>query len=487
MSAFIALINLLWSVRIVGNLLSYLHLWWVKEYRVDRMLIHLRTEQGKRWLLPGWRPPPLNPKTIILGVTAGGIILITYLWLPLALFLKLLLIDLFTFPLTFFLVFLVSLPTKIYHAWIIRQAVKKLRRHQPMLVIGITGSYGKTSTKDYLAAILATQFKVLKTSASKNSAIGIAEVVLRNLRPEHEVLVVEMGAYKRGEIKQMAGMVRPQIGIITAINAQHQDLFGSLENTMQAKSELTAGLIGRRIAIFNADNPLTLEMAEKAKREGLKVWLYGRKSKEQSEAEQFFRATEIQADLRQVSFMCEHGEEKCRVETKVLGEHQVGNILAALAAAVACGLTLKEAARAAREITAPAGVMQPVRGIKGASFLDDTFNNNPDAALAALKFIAKYPGKKILVFQPMIELGKYAQTCHRQVGELAAKICDSVILTNSNWSRDFKFGLSRVAKKVPVSVSRPDQAAAFIRSAVGKGDVVLFKGKEAKNVLNRLV
>ena len=108
---------------------------------------------------------------------------------------------------------MLNAPTGIYHKLLIAKAIRKLRDHKSMIVIGITGSYGKTTTKEYLASILSTRFRVLKTEASKNSPIGIAEVILRKLTSQHEVFVVEMGAYKIGEIAEMAAMARPQIGI----------------------------------------------------------------------------------------------------------------------------------------------------------------------------------------------------------------------------------------------------------------------------------
>lgn len=475
-----------WSLRIVGNLLTYVHLWWVKEYRFDRMLIHLRTAQGKRIFFPFWKRPPLSPKTITVTLLSGVVLLGFFSLLPLSLFLRFITIDIATFPLTWIVVGLLKLPTLVYHEVLITIAVRKLRAHKPMMVVGITGSYGKTSTKDYLTSILSNRFRVLKTEASKNSPIGIAETVIRQLRSDHEIFVVEMGAYKRGEIARMAKMVRPQIGIITAINPQHQDLFGSLETTMRAKYELVQGLVGQGTAIFNADDKRTCQMAEWAKRDGREVWWWSREETKASFGERFFAARDIKADFSGVEFTCVAGKEKVKVSAKVPGEHQVSNILAAMAAAVALGMKLREAAAAAWQIKSAAKVMELVKGVNGSMFINDTFNNNPAAAKAALSFLSKNKGRKILVFQPMIELGSFTESSHEEVGEHAARVCDGIILTNTNFQEAFTCGVRKVSKNTPVMVLAPTQAAAYIQARAGKGDIVLFKGKEAEHVLIRL-
>lgn len=472
--AIVQIVTIFWVVRIVFNVLTYTQLWWVKEYRWDRMLIHLGTRQGKRILWPEHRRPPISPKStllVLLSLSVTGCIV----WVvSLPILLRLAIADMLSFPITWILVFILNVPTRVYHALLIVLAVRKLRSHKPMIVIGITGSYGKTSVKDYLATILSTKFRVVKTEASKNSPIGIAEVILKSLKPDHEVFVVEMGAYKVEEIKEMAEMVRPQIGIVTAINPQHQDLFGSLENTMKAKYELIEGLEGSRIAILNADDERVRTMAGWAKRDGCDVW------------ERRFSATDVKAGFEGLEFTCNFGKEKARVKSPVIGAHQVGNILIAIAGAVASGMTIHEAAKAAINIRPTPKVLEVIPGVNGSTFINDTFNNNPDSVKAALDVLKWCKTKRFLVFQPMIELGGYARKSHASVGAYAARICDEIVLTNRNFYEDFMKGVRSVSEKMRVSVLSSEKAAGIIRDAVGKGDVVLFKGKEAEHVLQAL-
>jgi len=273
MSTIQIVLALLWAVRIGINIFSYITLWFMKEYRPDRMLIHLKkTTQGKFILFPSWKVPPFSLKTCALTGLLFSSELALFLLLPYQLFVKLLIMDCALFPLSFLFVVVLRIPTKLFHIYKIGRAKKLLSNHQWKAVIGITGSYGKTSTKDFIATILEGAYPVLKTEASKNSSIGISETVLSYLTPKHQMFVVEMGAYGRGEIKEMAELVKPCIGIITAINAQHQDLFGSIETTMRAKYELLQNLVGQKIAIINEDIEETHRMGQWATKENIQVW-----------------------------------------------------------------------------------------------------------------------------------------------------------------------------------------------------------------------
>lgn len=477
----IAILSVLWTLRIVGNVMSFVRLWWVKEYRWDRMIIHLKTVQGRGVYFLPWKLPHCSPKSVVLIGMSLMLLVVVVLSSGLPVLLALFIADILSFPLTFLLVGIVNLPVKLYHLSVIHRAEVRLRAQAHLTVIGITGSYGKTSTKDYLAAIVSSNYTTLKTEASKNAPIGIAEVVVSSLR-DHEVFVVEMGAYKKGEVAYMSRLVRPEIAIVTAINAQHQDLFGSLENTMRAKYELVANLTGRRIAIMNADDSRVRTMGEWAKRDGATVWWYGKENSVPG-GDHTFRATDIRADLYGVRFICFMGRTSVSVHANVVGAHQVSNILAAIAGAVAIGMTFKEAARAAGRIVSAKNVLELVSGVNGLTLIDDTFNNNPDAAKAALDVLAWGPEKRILVFQPMIELGAYTSSAHADVGAYVARICDAIILTNPNWAEDFIRGVRSVSREIPVSVLNGAKAAAYIRTIASDGGTVLGKGKEAKGVL----
>ncbi len=481
MTPLIRSLSVLWMVRIVANVVSYVRLWRIKEYRIDRMMIHLGTTQGRQILFIPWKTPPLTPKTF--GVTVASIALlgIVYVALPVHPLVKLAVLDVVSFGVTALFVILTSVPTFLYHEILIRKAVRILRRHTPMRVIGITGSFGKTSTKEFLSCILSKQFRVVATEASKNSPIGIAEVVLRQMTPETQVFIVEMGAYTIGEIARMTDMVRPDIGIVTGINPQHQDLFGSMERTKRAKYELLHGLRGKRIAIVAVDNKHTRELAAWSTKEGCDVWSYAVAKTVSGKVA--FRARDITQKGGTVKFTLSWNGRSQKVTVPIIGEHFAGNITAAIAAAVAAGMDFADACQAASTIKPLPKTMTPMVMEGGALLIDDTCNNNPDAAKAAIRYLATMKGKKILVFQPMIELGSFAPASHREVGELAARVCDDIILTNANWYEHFAEGVARFDANKRAYVLSPQETARFVTMTARKGDTILFKGKEAEAAL----
>lgn len=489
MNVLFIILVLTWCVRIFANILSYINLWFVKEYRFDRMFIYLKTPQGKRILFIPFRRPPLSPKTITLFLLSNVGLSFFFFFMPLPILFRLLIIDVCTFPAISLFVLILKIPTLFYHETLIVLAVRKLRRHAQMKVVGITGSFGKTSTKQFLSTILSTKFNVLSTEGSKNSPIAIAETILKNLRPEHEVFIVEMGAYKQGEIAQMTRMVQPQIGIITAINAQHQDLFGTIEMTMKAKYELIEGLTGKKIAIFNKDNTYTREMIGWAKRDHREVWEYSvdDATRTQKDVRNIITATDIEATLNGSTFRISFGDKREYVSVSVVGEHQISNILAAVAGAVVTGMTFSDAVRAVSNIRPVPKVMEVHKGINGSIFINDTYNNNPDSARAALKVLHKTKGKKHLVFQPMVELGSYADSSHEEVGKSAGEVCDEIILTNPNFYTAFQKGVHSINASMEVRIMSAQDATKALHVSIQKGDTTLFKGKEAEAVYQRLI
>lgn len=470
------------SAKIVLNILYYIHLWYVKEYRFDRMAIHLKTDQARQLFFPPLKKPPLTPKTLFLFGSSIFLLGLTLIVLSKSLFVAVVLIYLLAFPVVCLFVALTKIPTFLYHEYIISKALAKLRKHKKMLVIGITGSYGKTTTKEFLTTILSTKYNVLKTPESKNSPIAIAETILKSLRQEHEIFVVEMGAYKKGEIARMCEMVKPEIGILTALNEQHQDLFGSMETRITAKYELLAGLSGKKIAIVNADNEYTKQMGLRGQADRLDVWWYTTKEV----AEATLSASDIHADTQSISFTLHYKNQKSKTRISVLGEHQVSNVLAATGAALASGMTYAQVIDSFDKITSFNKTMQAISGVNGSIFINDTFNNNPDAAVAAIAYLIKTKGKKILVFQPMIELGEHEQQAHERVGEAAGTVCDSIFLTNTNFKDSFMKGAHRAQGDKKVYTFSAHETALQIKKVVGPGDTVLFKGKEAEAVLRLL-
>lgn len=475
-------ISFLWLVRISANVVSWTSLWWIKEYRFDRMAIHLKTKQGKKILFPSYRVPPRSLRSISVVCVSLSIIVLFFLVTGVNI-VSVITADLLSFPLVSFIVLLSHIPIFMYHSFRIRQATAIMKRRSDVLVIGITGSYGKTSTKEYLSTILSDSVSTLKTQESKNSPIGIAEVIIRMLKPEHKVFVVEMGAYKIGEIGAMCDIVRPQIGIVLSVNPQHQDLFGSIETTMKAKYELIEHLSGKNIAIVNYDDRRVRTLSEWAIRDGHHVWFVTKESKEKLKNDTYIIA-DIESTLSRLRFSVTCGTQQGEVSTSIIGSHQVINITSAIAGAIAAGMPFPKAVSSSMKLTRVAHVLEKVKGIHGSVFIDDTFNNNPDAAKAAISILSPYKKRKILVFQPMIELGTYAQSSHYDVGVAAGKVCDEVLLVGEDWSEHFIKGVRASGGRCVVHVLSIHKAVAYLRAHVTSKDVILFKGKSAGAVLS---
>jgi UDP-N-acetylmuramoyl-tripeptide--D-alanyl-D-alanine ligase len=353
------------------------------------------------------------------------------------------------------------------------RAGRKLKRLAPM-VVGITGSYGKTSTKYFTEALLEPRFRVLKTRASFNTMLGVCRAINEELGPEHEVLIVEMGAYRRGEIRDMARFTRPHIGVLTAIGPQHLERFGSIEIIEQAKFELLESLSATGIAVVNNDDPRVRRLAD-----GLTVPHVRRYGIESAPGGLDLTARSISHGPEGLSFtLVERDGKRAEVKTRLIGLHNVGNILAAATVARAAGVSL-------REVAATIGRLQPVphrlemhTGADGVTVIDDAYNSNPVGASNALDALAEFKtGRKILVTPGMVELGAEQDARNEEFGTRAAGVCDFVILVGSRQTEAIRRGLDRrafPAERV-VSARNLDGGLEALKGIVRPGDVVLFE------------
>lgn len=465
----------------------YVHLWYVKEYRFDRMMIHLHTPQGKSVLIPPYKLPPVSPKTVLLSFLLFCYASLVYFVAPFGIPGNSILVLCTLYGISWVFVWLLSVPTRIYHAYVISKAVQKLRRHTPMIVIGITGSYGKTSTKEFLATILSARYKVLKTEASKNSPIGIAETIHKYLTDDHEVFIVEMGAYRPGEIAKMCSMVHPSIGIVTAINPQHQDLFLSMDTTKKAKFELFEGLVGEKVAIGNMDNVHVADMLAWAKKIGCKTCGVRTTKNTHQGVDEYLTIGKTRSLPTSLSFSLTAPSGTLNIHTKIRGEHFRVNVACAIAASLEAGMDMPAITKASATLTNYDRSMEIADGPSGSVLINDTFNNNPDAAIASLAYAKKFPGNLYLVFQPMIELGSYTDASHYDVGKIAGSCCRAIYITNKNFYDSFARGIAESGKTPPeLYCLSPHEAAISLAKRLRARDVVLFKGKEAAFVFSEM-
>lgn len=520
-------------IKITRGTLSLVYLWQLKEYRFDRVWIHLReTYQGRqsvvgrenqiKWLLIILFPLILtNPAlTFLYGIAVLVVFLFdvrtalievysrtlkrpvftlkaTFIFLSVVI-LEFLLINIAFFDIyfwalvldrmvpifTIFFVFFLSFPTEIWRENKILQAIKYLRKNKQslrsgklknLLVIGVTGSYGKSSTKEFIAKLLSYRFRVLKTRGTNNTPIGIANTITsKDFAKNTEIFVVEMGAYKKGEITQMCQIVRPKIGVLTGISPQHMSLFGSINNIIEGKYELIEALPKNGLAIFNGNNNYCRELYEKTEIRKL-IYSFGEKSD--------IKVSNIRVNKFNVNFRIHEKNKVFYLSSKLLGKQNIEDLLAAILIARFLGMDFTQIKNAVSSINYLPMTMKPIKTHRGAVLIDDTFNASPDSVLAAIDYMRVYKRRrKILVLQPMIELGKEVKDLHYKVGQ-ACKSLTKVFLTNDNFYRDFMRGAK---KKNLVEVLPPQEIARKLRKWIGEGDVVVFEGKESLKILKDL-
>lgn len=300
----------------------------------------------------------------------------------------------------------------------LQQIARFWRRKLELRVIGITGSVGKSSTKEMVAEVLSQRYRTLKSPGNLNNEIGLPLTMLR-LGSGYERAVLEMGFYVPGEIAFLCDIAQPVIGIVTNIGTVHAERAGSQEAIFLGKSELVQSLPPDGTAILNFDDPWVRKMEEKTH---ARLFYYGLSS----EADLW--ADNIQGlGLEGIRFNLHYQNETLNVRVPLIGRHSVHTALRAAATGLVEGLTWQEIFEGLRQGHTQLRLVA-VRSQNGALLLDDTYNASPESMLAALNLLDELDGRKIGVLGDMLELGPYEKQGHEMVGLRAARVCD-VLLT----------------------------------------------------------
>ena len=363
-------------------------------------------------------------------------------------------------------------------------ARKRIKTLQPK-VVGITGSYGKTSTKYILRQILSQKFNTLMTPDSYNTPMGICKVIRGELTAEHEIFIVEMGAYKRGDIRELCNLASPEIGILTAVGPQHLERFKSIENIAKTKYELIESLPSGGLAVFNCDNEICAELAGKREQSGNPVRRYATEPFTAASASDSaeLTATDIRHTGEGLTFTARVsvGMERtteAEIRTQLLGKHNVSNILAAMAVAIECGMTLEEIQAAVANVEPVPHRLQLTSNGGDVTIIDDSFNSNPVGAAAALEVLTEIQGgKKVLVTPGMVELGEREYEENKRLGERAANVCDLVILVGPTRTIPILDGLkaSQYPSQQIIVALNLEEVKQHLATRVQAGDVVLFE------------
>jgi UDP-N-acetylmuramoyl-tripeptide--D-alanyl-D-alanine ligase len=357
------------------------------------------------------------------------------------------------------------------------------RRRFAIPVVGVTGSNGKTTTREMIAAILATRGPVLKTEGNLNNEVGVPLTLFR-LGPEHQAAVIEMGMSHPGEIARLAGIAEPRVGVVTNAFAAHLEGLGSVDGVADAKGELYKGLPPDGIVVANADDPRMLRRALKSGRKVL-TFAAGRDRKADVAL-----LDVLEQGPEGIAFLLGIGTKEVTVRLPLVGEHNAVNAAAAAAAALALGCSDREIVRGLADVRPVGRRLRVERLPSGVLLVDDCYNANPASMKAALRTVRQLAGsgRALAALGDMLELGPAGDDLHRELGRDAAAAGLSTLATFGPRAR-LTHEAALAAGLDPASAFHtedPQALAAFVRERLRPGDALLVKGSRGMK-LERLV
>jgi UDP-N-acetylmuramoyl-tripeptide--D-alanyl-D-alanine ligase len=348
-------------------------------------------------------------------------------------------------------------------------------------VIGVTGSYGKTTTKAFITDVLNGRYRVYATPKSYNTVMGVCLAINTDLADDYSVdyFVVEMGAYVEGEIKRIADVTPPVISVVVEVGPQHLERFGTLENTAKAKYEIIEALPVDGLGVFNWDNPYVRAMYERGYPDKRIAVSKAIAPDDVPDGGPRFVASEIEETLDGLTFTVtdvERGESE-PFTTSIVGEHNVTNILLATAVAVHEGMSLKDVAFRARTLQPPESRLVRRTTPEGITIINDAYSANPAGVVSALKVLGLHTsGKRTLITPGMVELGDLQDAENRKLGELAAEYSTDIILVGAAQTAQVKAGLLGAGFPTDrlTTVEELREAMAWQAANLKAGDAVMF-------------
>jgi len=349
------------------------------------------------------------------------------------------------------------------------------RQQHNLIVIGITGSVGKSSTKDFIASVLGSQMKTLKNQGNLNNEIGLP-LTLLSLNETYKVAVLEMGFYVPGEIRFLCNIAQPQVGIVTNIGTVHAERAGSIEAIALGKAELVESLPASPdgLAILNYDDPFVKNMAALTE---ARVFYYG------LDPEADLWADEVESrGLDGIRCRMHYQGESLYVTAPLIGRHSVYTMLRAAAVALNLGMDWGSIFDAFKDDRVQLRIVT-VRTKSGAILIDDTYNASPDSTMAALNLLDDLSGRKVAVLGDMLELGRYEEAGHNKIGMRASEVADEIVLVGmrSLMTRD-----AAVENGFPADMvhwfSDHHGATAYLLETLKSGDIALVKGSHSMHM-----
>lgn len=435
-------------------------------YKADRFM---RWSKGKvfrnLWTFDSKVKFVMTPRMLRLGVTATLIVITLGLWSIWAMAVAVVFTDF-----TMLLADIINAPlNKAINNWYVRDAARKLAAHKDLVIIGVTGSYGKTSTKNFLYRILSEKYNTLITPGNYNTTMGVVRTIREYLKPHHQVFIVEMGAKQTGDIKEICDLVHPTIGIVTSVGQMHLETFKTFGNIQRTKFELVRSLPSDGLGVINEDSEGIATYGDIPT--GCRIARYGVKSSDVDyRAENLsFSSSGTDFDVNGVHF-----------HTSLVGDCNILNILAAIAVGDALGVSARQQQIAVSKLQQVEHRLSvSVKG--GMTILDDAYNSNPEGARMALDVLdrMKLPqgAKRIVVTPGFVELGSRQQEEDRLLGREAARVADILIIVN-RYNREAILSGAREEGMPEDRIICADNLAQAVRSIstlASPGDAILYE------------
>jgi UDP-N-acetylmuramoyl-tripeptide--D-alanyl-D-alanine ligase len=344
----------------------------------------------------------------------------------------------------------------------VRDARAKLDQVRPR-VVAVTGSFGKTSTKEHIRDLLGDRYLVVASPASFNNRLGLARAINEHLQPGTEVFVAEMGMYAEGEIRALCEWLPPEIAVLTAVGPVHLERLGSIDAIVRAKSEIFEHA---RVAVVNVDDPRLATIADQLAARGMRVWRCG---------------TEDRPDLDVALVPNPDGTARLRVDgaddaVRLAGGTHASNLACAVAVARQLDVGVDRIVVRLERLAVPAHRLEARTSERGVTVIDDTFNANPDGARHALDLLARVDtdGRRVVVTPGMVELGREQSLANEQFARLATQTADTLVVVGRTNRAALLRGARNGATTVECVANR-DRGTSWVRSTLGSGDAVLYE------------
>jgi UDP-N-acetylmuramoyl-tripeptide--D-alanyl-D-alanine ligase len=431
--------------------------------------------------------PKFTKKTIVLSllisVIEGGLFTVLFLKGIYYLAFGVLLFEIF-FPLFFLLcAFTVKILSFPYNLFLINQSAKKIKKRKNLIVIGISGSYGKSLMKEFLYQLLSVKYKVLKTEGRQSSLMEIIKTINKKLKNNHQVFICEISAYRKGEVSRICKLLNPKMGILTGISEDHLSLFGSLKKIISTKNELINNLPEDGLAIFNIEDK---ECQRLFQRSVISKSCYSGCSQN---SEVF--AKDVNKSQKGISFTIVTPKGEKQIELNFPSTQNIESFTGAVLCSLKLGLNLSDVVATAEKIQLPEGILTIQKGPKKSIVIDDTLSQTPNGFYGAVDHLKKnfVDQQKIIIASCLPELGKAANSIHNNIGKKIGEICELAIITTPFFFKEIKLGAvsEGMSKKKIIFLRDPKTILKAIQPYLSKKSVVLFEGDVSDKIKEKII